>query len=394
MKQPTSSSKPAKGYNAKCSFEVKGHVKIHDDLGNVLLDKDNAIHPQNIARIIARALANESNHSIYKIALGNGGTAVNAAYTITYNPPHDGQSPDVKTWDSGLYNETYAEVIDEGNPTLNPLLGTNPDGGGANPTGDPASVPNVSGPGVRSNELGLSSEVVIVAVLNPGEPAGQFNTDTVTPTSTESSFMFDELGLYTYGAPSVDTNGYQYIDVGNRVSTDDTTLLPSTGYSFNVAINGGSPQLVSFTTPATGSGTAGEILYGDLCEAINTQDPAWGSPTIVGATISITDVSNSFPSIAGAQTYGYLKVASNATGITSSITITDVSMIAALNSPTGGNIQAAVQGVNAGVQNDPVNPTLERQRLLTHLIFSPVLKASNRTLTITYTLTISVARSA
>jgi hypothetical protein len=38
-------------------------------------------------------------------------------------------------------------------------------------------------------------------------------------------------------------------------------------------------------------------------------------------------------------------------------------------------------------------PALERERLITHLIFSPITKAANRTLTITYTLTISVART-
>ena len=47
---------------------VKGHVKITDDLGNVLLDKDNAIHPQNVARVFARALANENNYIVNDLA--------------------------------------------------------------------------------------------------------------------------------------------------------------------------------------------------------------------------------------------------------------------------------------------------------------------------------------
>lgn len=374
---------------------VKGHVKIQDDLGNILLDKDNAVHPQNVARVIARALANESNYGIYKIALGNGGTTVDAAYTITYKTPNDGQSPDTNTWQSKLYNETYAEIIDEGNPTLNPSLGSNPDGGGANPGGDPLAVPHTSGPGVRSNELGLTSEVVIQAVLNAGEPSGQFATDIFSPSQdTESSFVFDEIGLFTSGAPTVDTNGYQYIDIGNKVSTDDSTLTAGTTYNFTVSVNGGAAQTVTFTTPvAGGSGPSNEILYGDICEAINTSSIAWGTPTMVGATMLVTDVSGSFPTLIGAQTYGYLQVRSNATGATSSILLTAGTMIPSLNSPTGGVIETAVAGMNQGVQNSPTVPTTERERMLTHVIFSPVLKAANRTLTITYTLTISVARS-
>ena len=146
-------------------INVKGHVKIEDDQGNVLLDRDNAVHPQNMARVIARAFSREDNYWIHRIAYGNGGTTVDAAFQITYNSPNDGQSPDSNTWDSRLYNETYSEIINES--VGGGLLGTDPGssgpnagqrpGGGADPSGDPSSVEHVSGPGVRSNELGLTS---------------------------------------------------------------------------------------------------------------------------------------------------------------------------------------------------------------------------------------------
>lgn len=398
-------------------ISVRGHAHVEDDLGNVLVDKGNAVHPQNMARVIARALANEDNHHIYRIAFGNGGTQVDAAYTITYKIPNDGQPPDVRTWDSRLYNETYSEIIDD-NVTPSSLLGTDPGsagpnagtrpGGGSNASGDPASIPNVSGPGVRSNELGLTSEVVITAVLNPGEPTGQYTTDNLSPsTSTESSFTFDELGLYTSGAPAIDSNGSFDVDVGNRTSTDDTGLLAGTQYSFNINVDGGGAQEITFTTPsAGGSGAGGEILYGDLCEAINTGDINWnaawsGSNPLPGnSTIAITDNTLSFPSITGAQTFGLLRVTSGSTGSTSSVVLTagttGLDLWASLNPPSGGvllNPGVGNPGEDAGVQNDPVNSSTERERLLTHLIFSPVLKSANRTLTITYTLTVSVART-
>ncbi|KKL90501.1 hypothetical protein LCGC14_1904100, partial [marine sediment metagenome] len=60
---------------------------------------------------------------------------------------------------------------------------------------------------------------------------------------------------------------------------------------------------------------------------------------------------------------------------------------------TGSTIQTAVDGEAAGVQNDPVNSDTEAERMLTHITFAPVLKAATRELSITYTLTVAVARS-
>jgi hypothetical protein len=380
--------------------EVKGHVRIVDDLGTVLLDKTNAVHPQNVARVIARALSNENNYCINRIAFGNGGTIVNAAFDVTYRSPNDGQSPDITGWASRLYHETYSEVINAGQTVLNPLLGQDlgsadanvgvRTGGGAVPSGDPASVIHVSGPGVRSSELGLISEVVIYSVLNGAEPTSQSLLDSTASsniTTTAGSFVFDEIGLYTSGSQAIDTSGYQYVSVGNRKSTDDTTLLPNTGYSFNISVDGGTSVTISFTTPLTGP-----FLYGDLCQAVNTI----GLPG--GARMSITDFTNgTFPTIAGASTYGFLRVESNTTGTASTVNLAGtqtIAFLAALNLPLGATLVTPyTPGTAAGVQNAPTAPTTERERLLTHLIFSPVLKSANRTLSITYTLTISVART-
>lgn len=394
---------------------VKGHLKIEDDLGNVLVDQDNAIHPQNMARVFARALSNEHNYFINRIAFGNGGTTVDAAFTVTYRTPNDGQSPDIATWDSRIYHETYSEIINAGQTVLNPMLGYDPgsadlntgvrSGGGSVAASDPTAVPHVSGPGVRSSELGLVSEVVISAVLNGDEPRSQFLSDYNAATNQNTSagdFVFDEVGLYTSGSQAINTSGYQYIDVGNRKSTDDTGLLPGQSYAFNISVDGGTSTTITFNTPITGgSGPGGQIIYGDLCEAINTGSASWGlagvNPLPGGAVVSITDMTGgTFPSITGAMTYGYLKFESPTSGESSAIDLTGgqtTQFLVSLNPPLGSSLVSAVAGASAGLQNSPTNPTQERERLLSHLIFSPVLKSSNRTLAITYTLTISVART-
>lgn len=354
-------------------IEVKGHVLIKDDQDKVLLDQNNAVHPQNISRVIARALSNETNYHVHRIAFGNGGTVVDAAYQITYKTPNDGQSPDPAEWRSRLYSETYSEVIDDSSAEI----GT---GEGSNQADDPASIEHVSGPGVRSNELGLTSEVVVEVVLNPGEPSGQFATDGQTPVEdTESDFTFDEIGLFTTGAPDVDLAGYQNVSVGDKRAWSDTGLVGSTAYTFTVFVDG-TPQTINFTTPATGSGTSGEILYSDIIPLING--------TLTGASASISDGTN--------QTYGFFRITSNSVGATSSILINDetgVSNWLFENLIGYTNLEPAEAGADSGVANDPTQAARERERMLTHIIFSPVLKSANRTLTITYTLTVSVARS-
>ena len=384
----------------KLPISVKGHLKITDDLGNVLVDKDNAVHPQNMARAIARSLSNEHNFSVFRMAFGNGGTEVDAAFQITYRQPNDGQPPDTNTWDSRLYNETYSEVCDATSALMGQDIGdadsntgTRP-GGGANPAGDPASVPYVSGPGLFSNELGLTSQVTISVVLNPGEPVGQYSSDQLSPTEyTESSFTFDEIGLYTAGAPAISSFGYQDVGVGNKTTSAITPLLATNTYSFSISVDGAPPVSVDLDlNTITPTGPLGEVTYGDLCQIIWTAF----NTGLIAATATITDDSSGGYSHvpANTQTYGFLKFQSNLAGTVSSIVLTDgggagLDLFAAL----GGTIENAVDGQNAGVQNDPVNWNTERERLLTHVIFSPVLKAANRTLAINYTLTVSVARS-
>jgi len=489
---------------------VQGHVLIKDnESGEVLVDKTNAVHPQNVARCIARAFANENNHFIHRVALGNGGTTQDAAFQINYRIPNDGQTPDPSGWQSRLYNETYSEIIDDSNPNVTT-------GDGASPQNDPAHVEHVSGPGVRSRELGITSQIVIEMVLNKEEPLSQSPTDNLTPQEDpEDDFVFDELGLFTPGRPPSPTSGYQFIDLSNKISTDDTGLNASdtTTYDFTIIVDNVSEGPINVTPSVDfsggGSGTSGEILFSDLITNLNSK------LTLATASITVPDVT---PGIGGGvQTFGFLQLTSNITGDNSSVVV-DITGFAASNGykiadfnglvvganatgldgvvngggdveatftidsgvpitvsitqasastftdlinelntaligvatviidagnlrfisdTTGGNstvsitdvslfsnltdfnvlsssvngsysypanflfsnlagftgIQNAINGQDAGIQNDAVNFSAERERLLTHLIFSPVRKSANRAYTIIYTLSVAVARS-
>jgi hypothetical protein len=360
----------------------------------------NAIHPQNMSRVIARALSNEPNALIYRIAFGNGGTYTDPVGNVVYNAPNDGNSGG---WEARLYNETYSEVVDE----LSPDFKTDPGSadvnnvrtaGGASPADDP------EGGGVTSVEVGRKSNIVVTVVINENEPNGQLPTQNLGPvvTADETYFMFDEIGLYSPGKPAKSTNGYSTINVGTaKTSTDVTNLTPATGYNIPVIIDGVS-LLASIQTPSSGgTGAGGAFTYGDICEGINSGSWLNGGDALNNfLTVYITDRSGgAYPSILGLQSYGYLTFQSISTGNSSSVVLTcttgnTTNLFNVITNGVCGNVNVVnMAGVSAGVANDPVNPTNERERLLTHFIFDPILKSRDRAIEIEYTLTVSVGRT-
>ena len=385
--------------NTKMQIQVDGICKIIDATPGeepfVVMEQHNAIHPQNMARVISRALSNEDNYYIWRIAFGNGGTVVDAAYNITYKTPNVGLPPtDTSGWRSQLYNEVYWEIIDNSST----LISTGP---GSVPQSDPpATAHSPNGPGVTSNDLGLLSSAVVRCWLNQNEPTSQFINDTIgnplTPSTenTDTAFVFDEIALFTNGAPLNSTSGYQFIDIGNRNISDLTSLSQNTIYIFDITVDGVAHS-VSITTPTQGSGAGGVILYSDLLGLLNSALSQWCSVSLNAGTDVPTNPSAVIND--SALTYGYLKFTSNTTGSSSSILIIDAGaganppnwLFGALNSYLG--LLPPIPGNNAGVQNDVMNPSNEAERLLTHLIFSPIKKTANRTFIIEYTLTVSIA---
>lgn len=414
------------------TISIDGRCEIsYADTNEVILNKHNAIHPQNMARIIGRALANEPNSCIYRMAFGNGGTSVDAAYTITYRPANDGQSPDVATWDSRLYNETYSEVVDEGrtgaiNPQHKMDLGSADNyvgfrrGGGSVPHNDVGSVPHVSGPGVRSIEMGLKTEVLIECQLNADEPVNQ-TSDDGSQTNTEHMYMFDEIGLYSKGSGAIDAPAHQRITFTNGPKTSESVapgLVGGQHYKFAIitstSTNNPTIQVVEFTTPAGGTGPSNSFTFGDFCEAFNTRSPSWvGLHATFPANLKfeISDsTSGTYPTISGANTGGALVLSQitptnntqvslvsvyspnyDPTNVPSIMTF--INGIVTASDPQLCELQPPVLMAPAGLQNAPSTPDLERERLLAHLRFTPIYKPANRSLVIRYYITIGVMRT-
>jgi hypothetical protein len=390
---------------------IDGHLLIRDETHDeVMLDQHNAIHPQNMSRILARGLANEPNSIIGRIAFGNGGTFLDVGSNLVFNPPNVGE---VAGWESRLYSEAYSEIINEESADFQLDLGSSGPGvirpgGGSVEENDPA------GGGVISEEVGTKSNVVLTVFLNESEPTGQDQTILEPATDT---FIFDEIGLYSPGKQAANSPGYNSIDVGNKTSFTESPLNAPTykGEKFRLKITvnnsvddtGPTKEYIAiYSIPTSGTGTGGEITYGDICEGINTggwaDEPSAGQAISDNVTAFITDDSNGlYNSMGQRESYGFFTFVRNYAGDESSVTIdlcnddaTDgifqLPYILALdNECTNVNVNSTV-GESLGASNDAADTTNERERLLTHIIFTPIPKANDVAISITYTLTISV----
>jgi hypothetical protein len=154
---------------------VQGFLKIYDPhSGEVFVDKNNAIHYENISICMANTLADRNKGYIYKMAFGNGGSAVDPTGVITYLPPNTtGQN-------ASLYNETYSKVVDD-NSAANP-----------DPSNNYLTVLHTSGQ--------VYTDIVTTCLLDYGEPAGQQAFD--NSTNFNGEYVFDELGLQCWNGSS------------------------------------------------------------------------------------------------------------------------------------------------------------------------------------------------
>jgi hypothetical protein len=157
--------------------KIEGFVKIFNpETGEVLVDKKNAIHYENISISMAQTLSDRNLGYIYLMAFGNGGSSVDPTGVITYLPPNTtGQNAD-------LYNETYAKVVDDNSAA------------DTDPTNNKMTVLHTTGKAY--------TDILVQCLLDYGEPAGQQAFD--NSTNFNGEFVFDELGLKTWNGSATD----------------------------------------------------------------------------------------------------------------------------------------------------------------------------------------------
>jgi hypothetical protein len=161
--------------------KIEGFVKITDpNSGEVLVDKKNAIHYENISIAMAQTLSNRTSAQgggwIYEMAFGNGGSSVDPTGVITYLPPNiTGQNAD-------LYNETYAKVVDDNSAA------------DVDPANNFMTVIHTTGRPY--------TDIVVTCLLDYGEPAGQQAFD--NSTNFNGEYVFDELGLKSWAGSATD----------------------------------------------------------------------------------------------------------------------------------------------------------------------------------------------
>ena len=150
------------------TYKIEGFLKVYDpNTLEVFVDKKNAINYETMSEALADTLSNRGYGQIYQMAFGNGGASVDETGVITYLPPNTtGQN-------AALYNQTYAKIVDD-TSVFN-----------LDPTRNKMTVNHVSGK--------LYSDILVQCLLDYGEPPGQAAFD--NSTQTDSSFIFDELGL-------------------------------------------------------------------------------------------------------------------------------------------------------------------------------------------------------
>ena len=167
-------------FNDKIDSQVIGTLKIYDkDSGETLVQKKNAIHPGNMAYVLASALGGKPTTvnnvvgyvpHINWMAFGNGGTSVDPTGIITYLTPNSTGT------NSTLYNQTYYKVIDDNSST------------NKDTTRNKMEVRHTAG-----NKY---TDIVCTCTLDYGEPTGQSAFDNTT--NFNGDYVFDELGLKSW----------------------------------------------------------------------------------------------------------------------------------------------------------------------------------------------------
>lgn len=154
--------------NALITPIIKGHITIKDPTtGEIIVDKDNAIHYENISEAIANSLTNKNIGYIEQMVFGNGATAVDTTGVVTYLPTNTTGT------NAQLYNQTYQKIVDD-------TSASNLD-----------STRNYIR--VRHTPGTIYSDIFVTCLLDYTEPTGQAAFDNAA--NLQGTYVFDELGL-------------------------------------------------------------------------------------------------------------------------------------------------------------------------------------------------------
>lgn len=149
-------------------LKIIGFLKIHDpEQGHVYVEKQNAIHFENISEALAYSLANKRTNFITEMHFGRGGTNFDSTGVINFLPTN------TNTQNADLYNPTFFKIIDDS------------DEDNTDPVRNAMSIRHVPGT--------VYSDILCTCLLDYGEPQGQTAFDNLN--TLENNFVFDELGI-------------------------------------------------------------------------------------------------------------------------------------------------------------------------------------------------------
>ena len=152
---------------------IQGHIKIIDPTtGEILVNKRNAIHYENMSIGLAESLANEGQGFINSMVFGTGGTYIDPTGIVTYLTPNSTGT------NATLYNQTFSKVVDDRSVS------------NTDPVRNKIETRHVSGTNY--------TDILVTCLLDYGEPSGQDAVDAAT--GTENLYVFDELGLQSYSS--------------------------------------------------------------------------------------------------------------------------------------------------------------------------------------------------
>lgn len=163
----------------------EGHLRIWEkETGKVLLDKHNAIHPENMSFAIATALSGRDGGHIIQVCFGAGGARATSSNKLIYSTPQTtGRA-------ASLYNETYHKVVSSEN----------------------IAVTHVSG-----NEY---TDINIHCTLEKDEPSDNtYDTNTVN-TSIVDTYNFSEIGLKTANGDLITHITHYPISKANNITLE------------------------------------------------------------------------------------------------------------------------------------------------------------------------------